>query len=195
MQAQNASLTCTLGRVLICCFFMPAVVYPEIYYQHFFDPKVRYLSIHHASSVPVRYRYLFDPPAVIARSPQSQSPCVSRLLNTPPDCLPWPNWRRSPRTRRRGSYLLSPRPLLRWHVEPTYVQVQIALTYTDTSQYAYSAWAPQFADKLQLSATQSNVIVRVSPPSSSTEHVSHVLGTRSEHGHVCLGYTSWSHNG
>jgi hypothetical protein len=27
-------------------------------------------------------------------------------------------------------------------------------------QYAYSAWAPQFADKLQLSATQSNVIVR-----------------------------------
>jgi MFS family permease len=25
-------------------------------------------------------------------------------------------------------------------------------------QYAYSAWAPQFADKLQLSTTQSNVI-------------------------------------
>jgi hypothetical protein len=36
--------------------------------------------------------------------------------------------------------------------------------HTDTSQYAYSAWAPQFADKLQLSATQSNVIVRLSPP-------------------------------
>ena len=31
---------------------------------------------------------------------------------------------------------------------------------TDKTQYAYSAWAPQFADKLQLSATQSNVIVR-----------------------------------
>ncbi|USP75515.1 hypothetical protein yc1106_02789 [Curvularia clavata] len=28
----------------------------------------------------------------------------------------------------------------------------------DDTQYAYSAWAPQFADKLQLSATQSNII-------------------------------------
>ena len=27
------------------------------------------------------------------------------------------------------------------------------------TNYAYSAWAPQFSDKLQLSATQSNVIV------------------------------------
>ncbi|KAI4924155.1 hypothetical protein J4E85_008315 [Alternaria conjuncta] len=27
------------------------------------------------------------------------------------------------------------------------------------TNYAYSAWAPQFADKLQLSATQSNVVV------------------------------------
>jgi hypothetical protein len=31
----------------------------------------------------------------------------------------------------------------------------------DVRQYAYSAWAPQFAEKLQLSATQSNIIVRL----------------------------------
>jgi hypothetical protein len=30
---------------------------------------------------------------------------------------------------------------------------------TNNSQYSYSAWAPQFANKLQLSATQSNIIV------------------------------------
>lgn len=32
-------------------------------------------------------------------------------------------------------------------------------TTTDELQYAYSAWAPQFAEKLQLSTTQSNIIV------------------------------------
>lgn len=31
----------------------------------------------------------------------------------------------------------------------------------NAAQYAYSAWAPQFADRLQLSSTQSNFIVRV----------------------------------
>ena len=29
-------------------------------------------------------------------------------------------------------------------------------------QYAYSAWAPEFANKLRLSATESNLIVRCS---------------------------------
>ena len=29
----------------------------------------------------------------------------------------------------------------------------------DTQQYAYSAWAPDFAAKLKLSSTQSNLIV------------------------------------
>ena len=30
-------------------------------------------------------------------------------------------------------------------------------------QYVYSAWAPQFAAKLNLSSTESNLIVRVIP--------------------------------
>ena len=44
---------------------------------------------------------------------------------------------------------------------------QLPWSCTNTLQYAYSAWAPQFADKLQLSATQSNVIVCLfrKPPS------------------------------
>jgi hypothetical protein len=32
------------------------------------------------------------------------------------------------------------------------------------TNYAYSAWAPQFAEKLQLSATQSNLIVGIPEP-------------------------------
>jgi hypothetical protein len=32
------------------------------------------------------------------------------------------------------------------------------------TNYAYSAWAPQFAEKLQLSATQSNLIVTMFYP-------------------------------
>ena len=74
MQAQNASATYTPGRLLTCCFFMTLGPWTDLYHNQLLNPDVRYFSIHHASSVPVRYRYLFDPLAVIARSPQSQSP-------------------------------------------------------------------------------------------------------------------------
>lgn len=51
----------------------------------------------------------------------------------------------------------------------TNVRPSLSLTSLEASanrrQYAYSAWAPQFADKLQLSATQSNVVVCHSPSS------------------------------
>lgn len=108
-------------------------------------------------------------------------------------CLLWSTWRRPHPTRRRGSCPLLLRQPLRWHVEQTYVQVPVPLPRTNTSQYAYSAWAPQFADKLQLSATQSNVIVRPPRPASNAT-ILPSLGNSSEHGHVRLGHTSWSHN-
>jgi MFS family permease len=52
-------------------------------------------------------------------------------------------------------------------VEPTSVHhLSPALTIlTHPSQYAYSAWAPQYAERLKLSATQSNLIVSHLPSS------------------------------
>ena len=64
------------------------------------------------------------------------------------------------RTKKRVSHLLLLPLQLRWPVEPMYVFVTDNDHDADDIQYAYSAWAPQFADKLQLSATQSNIIVR-----------------------------------
>lgn len=74
MRAQNPSTSYLLSRLVIATLFMPAGVYDKALQQQFFDPNVRYFSILHASSAPVRYRYLFDPLAVIARSPPTPSP-------------------------------------------------------------------------------------------------------------------------
>jgi len=38
--------------------------------------------------------------------------------------------------------------------------LEIVDDLTSFFQYAYSAWAPQFADRMHLTATQSNIIVR-----------------------------------
>jgi hypothetical protein len=61
-------------------------------------------------------------------------------------------------------------------------------------QYAYSAWAPQFADKLQLSATQSNVVVCNTNLISNIPRLT-MLGNRCEFGHVCFGHTYGYRNG
>lgn len=65
---------------------------------------------------------------------------------------------------------------------------------SNKSQYAYSAWAPQFADKLQLSATQSNVVVRQPSPTSTRAVHSHLPGNCRKPGHVCFRHTNGHHN-
>ena len=146
-------------------------------------------------SAPVHCRYLFDPLAAIAQPSQSVLDDCRDSLTHNSSCPPWSTWRRPRPTARRGSCLLLPRRPLRWHVEQTYVRAQLWLPSTDSSQYAYSAWAPQFADKLQLSTTQSNVIVRHPLHPRRVPPVLRLLGNSSEHGHVCVGHTNWPHHG
>lgn len=60
-----------------------------------------------------------------------------------------------------------------------------ALQYSvpsDLQQYAYSAWAPQFATRLKLSSTQSNLIVSI--PDCVPMRLT-VEGCRGQSGHVC----------
>jgi hypothetical protein len=59
------------------------------------------------------------------------------------------------------------------------------------TNYAYSAWAPQFAEKLLLTATQSNLVV--GRPLDPT--VANNAGNFCKHWHVRHGNTLWIHGG
>ena len=56
----------------------------------------------------------------------------------------------------------------------------------------YSAWAPQFAERLRLSSTESNLIVRPSQQGRWTVRADRFLGCIWESGHVRYWNTCWT---
>jgi hypothetical protein len=57
------------------------------------------------------------------------------------------------------------------------------------TNYAYSAWAPQFAEKLLLTATESNLIVSTSASLNFTDCLP---GNFGQFWNVCHGHSLWT---
>lgn len=133
--------------------------------------RCRFISSLFSAHPPPGIRGLFPPRLKKSQHhPRVRCDCATSTPCIPDDSdfaiashLHWPSWsprRTRLRIRRRASYPSLLPLLLHLLAAQMYVPLPSTVGVANEHQYAYSAWAPQFADKLQLSATQSNVVVR-----------------------------------